>query len=143
MNRRILKYIPHRGPRLQRLLVTKCRGATARSRHQSQSRQRRLLSYPAALCFWRVEAFPTAAEAQTASSSHSLMVETLGKVWLFTLPASKLSHHAAEPRSSKWSLAKVEAGEYLLRVNEGHGPPGGDDARAYTPWLRSVLCAGG
>ena len=66
---------------------------------------KKVAELPSGALFWRVETFPTAAEAQTASSSHSLMVETLGKVWLFTL-GQQTSHHAAEPRSSKWGRSQ-------------------------------------
>ena len=66
-----------------------------------------------------------AAQAQAASSSHSLMVETLGKVWLFTLGQQTQPSRGGTKVVEVGPLAKVEAGEYLLRVNEGHGPPGG------------------
>ena len=86
---------------------------------------KKVAELPSGPLFWRVETFPTAAEAQTASSSHSLMVETLGKVWLFTLGQQAQPSRGGTKVAEVGPLAKVEAGEYLLRVNEGHGPPGG------------------
>jgi hypothetical protein len=62
---------------------------------------KKVAELPSGPLFWRVETLPTAAEAQAASSSHSLMVETLGKVWLFLG-----QHHAAGPRSPKWGRSQ-------------------------------------
>ena len=86
---------------------------------------KKVAELPTGPLFWRVETFPTGAEAQAASSSHSLMVETLGKVWLFTLGQQAQPSRGGTKVAEVGPLAKVEAGEYLLRVNEGHGAPGG------------------
>jgi mannose-6-phosphate isomerase-like protein (cupin superfamily) len=53
------------------------------------------------------------------------MVETLGNVWLFTLGQQTQPSRGGTKVVEVGPLAKIEAGEYLLRVNEGHGPPGG------------------
>jgi len=86
---------------------------------------KKVAELPGGPLFWRVETFATAAEAQTASSSHSPMVETLGNVSLFTLGQQAQPSRGGAKVAEVGPLAKVEAGEYLLRVNEGHGPPGG------------------
>ena len=74
---------------------------------------------PTGPLFWRVEMFPTMAEAQAASGPHGLITEAAGKVWLFTLgPQGQ-----GAPRGNKVAeirpLPTVSATQYLLRVNEG------------------------
>jgi quercetin dioxygenase-like cupin family protein len=96
---------------------------------------------PAGPLYWRVENFPTLAEAQAAAASFrwnpdtvrhegspSLVAEVAGKVWLFTLGAKG----GATPGGSKVAeigpLPPINAPEYLLRVNHGSGPPGSKTA---------------
>jgi len=87
--------------------------------------------------YWRIENFPTLAEAKAAAGpfqwnpstvsyegSPSLTAEVAGKVWLFTLGAQG----GATPGGSKVAeigpVPPIAAPEYLLRVNHGSGPPG-------------------
>lgn len=87
--------------------------------------------------FWRVENFPTLAQAKAAASVYrwnpdtvsydglpSLTAEAGGKAWLFTLGPQG----AATPGGTKVAeigpVPAITAPEYLLRVNYGSGPPG-------------------
>src|SRR5215472_13404401 len=86
--------------------------------------------------YWRVENFPTLDRAKAAAGEYrwnpntvtyvgwpSLTAEVAGKTWLFTLGPQG----AATPGGTKVAeigpVPSLSASEYLLRVNEGSGPP--------------------
>ena len=96
---------------------------------------------PTGPLYWRVENFPTLAQAKGAAASYrwnpdtvsydglpSLAAEVAGKVWLFTLGPKG----GATPGGSKVTeigpVPPVTAPEYLLRVNHGSGPAGSKTA---------------
>jgi hypothetical protein len=86
--------------------------------------EKKVTELPAGPLFWRLENFPALGEAQAAAGPTSLAAESRGKVWLFTLgPAG-----GASPGGTKVAevgpIPRVVATQYLLRVNEGSGPPG-------------------
>jgi len=87
--------------------------------------------------YWRIENFPTLAQAKAAAGPYRwnpdtvsyngspwLAAEIAGKAWLFTLGA----RGGATPGGSKVAeigpVPPIAAPEYLLRVNFGSGPPG-------------------
>jgi quercetin dioxygenase-like cupin family protein len=79
---------------------------------------------PAGPLFWRVENFPTIAEAQAAAGPMSLAAEAHGKAWLFTLgPAVGLASNGKKV-VEVGPIPEVSASQYLLRVNAASGPPG-------------------
>ena len=85
--------------------------------------EKKVAELPAGELFWRIENYPTLADAQAAAGSHALAVEARGKAWLFTLGATpdqgkgtKVSQVGPIPRPS--------APQYLLRINEATGAPG-------------------
>jgi hypothetical protein len=59
---------------------------------------------PAGQLYWRIENFRTLDEAKAAMRAWSLVAESAGRIWLFTLGAS--------------------GARYLLRINDVSGPPG-------------------
>ena len=86
--------------------------------------------------YWQVENFPTLDKAKAAAGEYrwnpdtvsyegrpSLTAEVAGKAWLFTLGPQG----AATPGGTKVAeigpLPPISAPEYLLRANEGSGPP--------------------
>lgn len=92
---------------------------------------------PAGPLYWRVENFPTLAQAQAAigtgrwnpdTVSHdevtSLAAEVSGKAWLFTLGPEGGSTPGGTKVAEIGPVPLVTAKEYLLRVNHGYGPPG-------------------
>lgn len=86
--------------------------------------EKKVAELPAGPLFWRVENFPTLADAQAAAGPTALATESTGRVWLFTLgPAG-----GASPGGTKVAevgpLPEVVAKQYLLRINEASGPPG-------------------
>lgn len=92
---------------------------------------------PAGPLYWRVENFPTLAQAQAAigpgrwnpdTVSHeppmSLTAEVAGKAWLFTLGPKGGSTPGGTKVAEIGPVPPITAPEYLLRVNQGYGPPG-------------------
>ncbi len=74
--------------------------------------------------YWRLENFPSLAQAKTAAASTGLAVESAGKAWLFTLgPKGGYSAGGTEV-AEIGPLPPVVAPEYLLRINEPSGPLG-------------------
>ena len=74
--------------------------------------------------FWRVENFPTLAQAQAAAGPMSLAAESNGKAWLFTLGAANGASAGGAKVVEIGPIPAVSATQYLLRVNEASGPPG-------------------
>jgi len=86
--------------------------------------EKKLTELPPGPLFWRLENFPTLEAAQAAASPTSLAAQSRGKTWLFTLgPAGGASAGGAKV-AEIGPIPRMTATQYLLRVNEGSGPPG-------------------
>src|SRR5262245_27441329 len=83
--------------------------------------EKKVTELPSGPLYWRLENFPTLAQAQGAASPTSLAAEVAGKVWLFTLAQKD----GATPGGNKvveiGPLPPISASEYLLRVNRAGG----------------------
>jgi hypothetical protein len=86
--------------------------------------EKKVTELPAGLLFWRLENFPALAQAQAAAGPTGLVVQSGGKVWLFTLGPAGGASAGGTKVIEVGPLPKVVATEYLLRINEGSGPPG-------------------
>ena len=87
--------------------------------------EKRVSELPSGPLFWRIENFPTVAEAQAATRPTSLVAEAAGKVWLFTLaPTGSATSAGGTKVAEIGPVPEVRATEYLLRINEASGPPG-------------------
>ena len=86
--------------------------------------EKKLKQLPAGPLYWRIENFPTLAEAKTAAGETSLAAEISGKVWLFTLAKKGGETSGATKVAEIGPVPVVEAPEYLLRINHAGGPPG-------------------
>ena len=86
--------------------------------------EKKVTELPAGDLFWRIENFASPAAAQSAASPWSLVVESAGKVWLFTLGASGGSTPGATKVAEVGPIPRVTATQYLLRINDASGPPG-------------------
>ena len=97
----------------------------------------KLKQLPEGTLYWRVETFPTLADAQTAASryrwnadtvrhegSPALAAEAAGKAWLVTLGAKGGATPGGTKVAEIGPVPPVKAPEYLLRVNHGSGPAG-------------------
>jgi hypothetical protein len=88
--------------------------------------ERTLAELPPGPLFWRIETFPSLAQAQAAAGPTALATEAGGRVWLFTLgPAGGTSSPGGSRVAEVGPLPEVAAPRYLLRINDLSGPPGG------------------
>jgi hypothetical protein len=87
--------------------------------------EKKVAELPKGPLFWRIETFPTKAEAERAASALSLVAESAGKVWLFTLGSAGGAASAGGTRVAEVGPVKpVAASQYLLRINQATGAPG-------------------
>lgn len=99
--------------------------------------QKKIRELPAGPLYWRVETFPTLADAKAAvgpdgwnpasvryETTTSLIVEAAGKVWVLTLGPMGASTPGGDKLAEIGPVPPLSAPEYLLRVNFGSGPPG-------------------
>jgi len=86
--------------------------------------EKKVAALPAGPLFWRLENFPTLAQAQAAAGPTGLAAESGGKVWLFTLGPAGGSSAGGTKVTEVGPLPQVMATQYLLRINEASGPPG-------------------
>ena len=86
--------------------------------------EKKIKELPAGPLYWRIENFPTRAEAEAAAGPVALVAQSGGKIWLFTLGPSGGSSPGGAKVAEVGPLPKVVAKEYLLRINEASGPPG-------------------
>ncbi len=124
-----------------------------RGRAGQRHAEMKIKELPRGPLYWRVENFPTLAQAQAAAGSFrwnpdtvsydgspSLAAEVAGKIWLFALGAEG----GVTPGGSKVAeigpVPPITAPEYLLRVNHGSGPPGSRTPMHSHPGLGSLLC---
>jgi hypothetical protein len=86
--------------------------------------EKKVAELPAGPLFWRVDSFPTLAQAQAAAGPMGLAAESNGKAWLFTLGPAGGSSAGGAKMAEIGPLPAVTAPQYLLRINEASGPPG-------------------
>lgn len=86
--------------------------------------EKKVTQLPAGPLYWRLETFPTIAQARAAAGATGLAAESAGKAWLFTLGPSGGSTAGGAKVAEVGPLPRVVAPEYLLRINEATGPPG-------------------
>ncbi len=86
--------------------------------------ERKVLQLPDGPLFWRIEDYPTLAQAQAAAGLWGLAAESGGKVWLVRLGPASGSAAGSRMVAEIGPLPPVVAPEYLLRFNEPSGPPG-------------------
>lgn len=86
--------------------------------------EKKVSELPPGALHWRIETFPTRGAADAAAGAWSLVAQTDGKVWLFTLGAAGGATPGATKVAEVGPIAHIAATQYLLRVNEAKGPPG-------------------
>ena len=86
--------------------------------------EKKVAELPAGPLFWRIESFATLAQAQATAGTWSLVAESAGKVWLFTLGPAGGSSTGGTKVADFGPIPRVVAPQYLLRINEATGPPG-------------------
>jgi hypothetical protein len=86
--------------------------------------EKKVTELPAGPLFWRLENFPALREAQAATGPAALVAESRGKIWLFTLGPPGGASAGGIKVAEIGPIPRVVATQYLLRINEGSGPPG-------------------
>lgn len=86
--------------------------------------EKKVSQLPPGPLFWRIDNFPTLAQAQAAAGSTGLAAEVAGKAWLFTLGARGGSSPGGSEVTEIGPVPSFSAPEYLLRINSAEGPPG-------------------
>jgi quercetin dioxygenase-like cupin family protein len=86
--------------------------------------EKKINQLPPGLLYWRIENFPTLAQAQAAAGPASLATEASGKVWLFTLGPKGGSTPGGNRVAEVGPVPTITAPQYLLRLNRAGGPPG-------------------
>jgi hypothetical protein len=106
------------------LALTLCAPAAAQEFRIKPVAEKKLKELPPGPLFWRIENFPTLAQAQAAAGSTALAVEVHGKAWLFTLGGKGGSTPGAAKVAEVGPVPPLAAPEYLLRINYTGGPAG-------------------
>jgi len=86
--------------------------------------EKKVADLPPGPLYWRIETFADRAQAQAAEGAWSLVAESAGKTWLFTLGAPGGSTAGGTKVTELGPIPRVAAPQYLLRINEASGPPG-------------------
>ena len=86
--------------------------------------EKTLRDLPAGPLFWRIENVDALAQAHAAAGPWSLVAESAGKVWLFTLGPAGGSSAGGTKVTEVGPIPRIVAPQYLLRINEASGPPG-------------------
>ena len=87
--------------------------------------ERKVQELPPGELFWRIENFDSLADAKAAEGPWSLVAESAGKVWLFTLgPPGNSSSAKGAKIADVGPIPRINATQYLLRINDASGPPG-------------------
>jgi hypothetical protein len=85
---------------------------------------KKLKDLPAGALFWRIENFPTLAQARAVEGPTSMAAEVAGKVWLFTLGPKGGSTSGGAQVAEIGPVPPVTAQEYMIRITNSGGPPG-------------------
>ena len=86
--------------------------------------EKKIQQLPPGPLFWRIDNFPTLAQAQAAAGPTALAAEVAGKVWLFTLGPKGGSAPGGSKVAEIGPVPPIKAPEYLLRINNTGGSPG-------------------
>jgi hypothetical protein len=86
--------------------------------------ERKVAELPSGELYWRIEKYPSKEAAQAAGGDWSLVAESAGNVWLFTLGSAGGLTSGGTKVTEVGPIARVTAPQYLLRINEASGPPG-------------------
>ena len=86
--------------------------------------EKKVPQLPQGTLYWRIETFPTLADAQAAAGPTALAAQVDGKSWLFTLAPRGGSSPGGTKVAEIGPVPPISAPEYLLRVNGAGGPPG-------------------
>jgi hypothetical protein len=74
--------------------------------------------------YWHLDAYPTRAAAESARESRSTVVESLGRIWLFTIASADWRPHGGDRVARVGPLPLVDADTFAAVYMEGVFTPG-------------------
>lgn len=86
--------------------------------------EKKTMDLPSHPLYWRIETFASPSEAQAAAGPWSLVAQSAGKTWLFTLGAPGGGSAGGTKIAEVGPIPRIAAPQYLLRINEATGAPG-------------------
>jgi hypothetical protein len=86
--------------------------------------EKKVAELPAGNLVWTIETFDSDASARAAAGPWSLVVQSEGKVWLFSLGDDAAASSGGIRVAQVGPIPRISAKSYLLRVNDVSGPPG-------------------
>src|SRR5450631_938583 len=86
--------------------------------------EKKVTELPAGNLVWTIETFDSDALARAAAGPWSLVVQSEGKVWLFSLGDDTAASSGGIRVAQVGPIPRISAKSYLLRVNDVSGPPG-------------------
>ena len=86
--------------------------------------EKKVADLPAGPLYWRIEKYATLDAARDAAGPWSLVAQSSGSVWLFTLGAAGETSSGGAKVAEVGPIPRQAAAQYLLRINEASGPPG-------------------
>jgi mannose-6-phosphate isomerase-like protein (cupin superfamily) len=86
--------------------------------------EKKVAELPAGPLYWRIEKYSTLDQARDAAGPWSLVAESSGSVWLFTLGAAGETSSGGAKVAEVGPIHRLVAPQYLLRINEASGAPG-------------------
>jgi hypothetical protein len=86
--------------------------------------ERKVDTLPAGELYWRIQTYPTRDAATAAAGPYTLIAESGGQVWSFTLGPGGVQDAGATKVADVGPIARVTATHWLLRINEATGPAG-------------------
>jgi quercetin dioxygenase-like cupin family protein len=86
--------------------------------------EKKVAELPSGPLFWRLENFPSLAQAQAAAGPTGLAAQSGDKFWLFTLAPPGGTSQGGSKVAEVGPIMIAAMPEYLLRINEGSGAPG-------------------
>lgn len=86
--------------------------------------EKKVADLPPGPLFWRIENFADLTQAQAAAGPWSLVAQSAGKIWLFTLGSQGGTTPGATKVTELGPIPRIVAAQYLLRINEASGSPG-------------------
>jgi hypothetical protein len=86
--------------------------------------EKKVTELPAGNLVWTIETFDSDASARAAAGPWSLVVQSEGKVWLFSLGDGTAPSSGGIIAAQVGPIPRISAKSYLLRINDASGPPG-------------------
>jgi hypothetical protein len=105
--------------------------------------EKKVSELPSGDVYWHIDTFATKDQAEQAAGPLGLVAEYDGKVWLFTLGHAGEATKGGKRIAEIGPIPRINATEYLLRVNEAGGPQGSATAAHTHPGSEAFYVVAG